>query len=248
MNPLDEFMFDDILVHERLRPQDRREVDAVIPEGVVADKGDEIGNASRHLLHHLRRDLAGHPFDLRQIAVVVDADVDQDGHVLLLQRIVRDDQLRQFHVGDQDEIAGQRPDLRVPPADVADVPLLAGVELQVVPHPDLLGCDDMESREKVRERVLEREGDGQPTDAEGRQDRGDGDPEAVEDDQPPHPVDDDPDDVLHDARHRQDRFDPFGAYPCESAQNVRRDQCHGKNGQDGQSLVGLIDEGFGKIR
>ena len=27
-----------------------------------------------------------------------------------------------------------------------------------------------------------------------------------------------------------------------------RDQCHGEDGQDGQSLVRLIDEGFGNIR
>ncbi len=48
-------------------------------------EGDEIGNASRHLPHHLRRHFAGHPFDLRQIAVMMDAQVDRDRNMLLRQ-------------------------------------------------------------------------------------------------------------------------------------------------------------------
>ena len=48
--------------------------------------------------------------------------------------------------------------------------------------------------------------------------------------------------------HREDRFDSFRPCPCISGQDVRRDQCHGEDGQDGQPHIRFFDEGFGNGR
>ena len=125
------------------------------------------------------------------------------------------------------------------------VPFFSGGKLQVIPHPDLLCRDDVQSGEEVREGVLETKGDGQPAHAERRQDRGDGDPELVQDNQDSHPINDDSDDVLRDTRYGGGRLGSFRPNPGKSGQDVRRDQCHGEDGQDGQSCVRPVDEGFG---
>ena len=67
------------------------------------------------------------------------------------------------------------------PTDVGDVTFFARVEAYVVAQTDLSGYGHIKPAEQVGEGVLEREGYGEAADAEGGEERGDGDVEVVQD-------------------------------------------------------------------
>ena len=61
----------------------------------------------------------------------------------------------------------------------------------------------MQAREDIRERLLQREGDGHAADAHGREDRRDGDAVVLQHDEHAHGVDDDREDRREQRRLRQ---------------------------------------------
>ena len=83
----------------------------------------------------------------------------------------------------QDQVVRELSQGGVPPGYVDDVALLATVHPHVVPAAYVLGGDEVDAREEVGERVLQGQRHRESPDAEGRQQRRDGDPERLQDDE-----------------------------------------------------------------
>lgn len=180
---------DELVPHEVLRrrlghPQDDVEVDAGVAEAVVADERLEFLHAALDLGERLPGDLHRDALDVGEVAPVRDPDLDQDRHLGPRPVEVRDDGRRQPGVGDQDHVVADVPERGVPPVDVDHVAFLAAVEPHVVAGDDLLGGQDVQAGEQVRERVLQREGHGQAADSQGGEQRGDRHPHRLQHDQP----------------------------------------------------------------
>ena len=154
------------------------------PSSVKALKrtaGSKPGMARSGLGQDLAGDLDGHPLDQGQVAVEGHDDGQEEPHLLLRQVGVGVDGRGQLGVGHDDHVVLGGPDGRVAPGDVADLALLARLQADVVARPDLPGHQDVQPGEEVGERVLQGQGHGQAADAEGREQRRDGDAEVVED-------------------------------------------------------------------
>ena len=116
-----------------------------------------------------------------QVRAVGDDDWHRDGERLGGQREVVEPHVRQARVGHDGEIAGRLQDLRRAPADVGDPAAGAVLELDQVADPDRLRDRQVQPGEQIRQRRLQRQGDGERADAEGGEQRLDFDPGVVED-------------------------------------------------------------------
>ena len=178
------FVLDQILIDELGNLADDCEVDGRIAEARdEADGGrrfgEEAGNDARAGVGFFKEDA----FDDFGVVIVADADGDEKGHAAFGQVVVRDDDLGEFGVGNDDQVVGEGADGGGSPADVRDEAFLAGFELDVVAEADLAGEGDVEAGEEVGQGVLQGESDGDTADAEGGEDGGDGDVEGIEEDE-----------------------------------------------------------------
>ncbi len=156
---------------------------------MVSDERFEGGDAALDGPQHLAGDLDGDVLHVIEVAAVVHADLDEHGEIPFGQVVVRDHGLGQLGVGHEHEVVGQHADRRGSPADIRHVALLAAVESHVVSQADLSRRDHVQPREQVRQRVLQRERDRQPADAEGREQGRDRDAQAVQHHQEAQPDD-----------------------------------------------------------
>ena len=149
-------------------------------------------NAARNRAHHVGDHFLRHGLDLVQVARVIDGDRHQDRHLVLRPVVVGHDRLRHLRVRDDDHVVWDLTDRGVAPVDVDDVPLLAGLQRDIISDLDLARRQQMDPGEQVRQRVLKRQRDRQTTDAQRGQDRRDRDAERLQQDQEADDVDEQP--------------------------------------------------------
>ena len=196
--------------------------------------GSAAGNAAVHVAHDLARDVGRLPLDVIEVRVVPDADADLDEHLRIGTREVRGDRRRELRVRHDEKAASGLADARVAPRDVLDDALLARVQAHEVAGLDLPGEEDVETREEVRESVLERERHREASDAEGRDERRDRDAERLEDDEKAEEKHEAAGEVRHHRRRWQgaDR----GVRADETARDARERPRDGRDQHDEQDV------------
>ena len=105
-----------------------------------------------------------------EIHRVFDADLQTQGQASVRQAIVGDRGARDGLVRDHDDRVGEGSEAGGPPADIDDEPLGVIGHLDVVAHADGPVCEEMDAREEVRQRVLQRERNGDTANAQGSED------------------------------------------------------------------------------
>ncbi len=174
-------MFEDAFVDDVLDAQDDVEGDAVFAELFVTHGWLEAGDAVLAVREDVARGLEGDALDLLEVAAVGDGQ--RDGDRALGQRLLV---VHQGGGGDalvrhDDHIAGRGPERRVAPAHVGDSARGTGRELDVVADANLFRDECGDTGEEVRQGVLQGEGRCETADAEGCEQRRDGDAVRVED-------------------------------------------------------------------
>ena len=184
--------------------EEQREVEAELAEGVEVELRRlrrPAREAAEHLLRHLPRD----GLDVLDVGVVVHPDVEADVERALGEGVVRDGGAGERRVRDDDGVAEHRAERRRAPVDVGDGALVVRPHPDVVAGADLAGGDEVEPGEHVRERVLERERDGEAAHAERREQRRHRDVELVEHEEHADDVDPEPDERRDERRRRDER-------------------------------------------
>ena len=129
---LDEFVLDNILVRELFRPQNDREIDRGVAEGVVAGEGLEITDPAGNFLHDLPGHLDGRFFDLFQVALIGNAHLHQDRTDLFRKEIILDDGFGNMRVGNDVQVVGELAHRGVAPVDVNNESLFTAAQANVI--------------------------------------------------------------------------------------------------------------------
>ena len=169
--PLPQLVLDAVLVDEGRDMVPHREVQGGFAEpgdeahrrGGIAQEAWDRADGARGLIEQYR-------LDVIEIHRVLDADLQAQGQATVRQAEIGDRGARDRLVRHDDDRVGEGSDARGPPPDVDHEALGVVGHLDVVAHPDRPVCEEMDAREEVRQRVLQREGDGDAADAQGGKD------------------------------------------------------------------------------
>ena len=146
-------------------------------------------------LHDLVGDFQRYPFNLFEVAVIAYADRDCDRDILLRHTVVGEYGSGDFLVRYDNDVAGAGEDGGETPGDIRYPAFIPGIQADVVIDAQLLGKDEMQSREEIGEGILQTEGYGHTTNAQSSDDRCNRYAAVFEDDEDAHRIDDDADDI-----------------------------------------------------
>jgi len=187
----DKFVGEREFVFEFFGAEDDGEIYVGIAELVESHERFEIWNRALDFFEDFFCNFFGGVFDDLEVGIVGHAAADVDGNFVLGEVGVDDDALGEFVVGDDDEGVGESSDSRRPPADVVDeTGNVVARNFYEISDLDWAVADDVEAREKIGERRLEGETDGDTSDSERGDEWCDGDVEIIEDDECGDGVDD----------------------------------------------------------
>ena len=110
-------------------------------------------------------------------------------------------------------------------------------ELDVVADADVLGDRQVETRKQIRERILQRQRDGEAADAEGRQHRRDIEAQPLQDDEQSENHDDDAHEVFGERRRRQRGIDRRPVRADQLDEHFRGQERQRRRGDDVQPFV-----------
>ena len=144
------------------------ELRAVRDRGAREIRQEHLRGRHREHLRMLPQDLADRGLHVVWRIVIAGADLERNPRRRRRLREVRDRLLRHLAVGDDDEVALPRPDLRRAPGDLDHLAFEAGRRHPVADVKRLLDLD-RQARKHVAQRVLQREADDDGADRRRRQ-------------------------------------------------------------------------------